>query len=81
MELIEGVPLASRMQRGLVDPSEVIDVVAAPPRFSMPLTRVGVTHRDLKPDNIFLTPNDPKTRVRLIDWGIAHHLAGTGSPT
>jgi serine/threonine-protein kinase len=36
----------------------------------------GVTHRDLKPENIILTPGDGKFPVRVIDWGIAHHLAG-----
>ena len=36
----------------------------------------GVTHRDLKPDNIILTPDDVAFPVRVIDWGIAHHLAG-----
>ena len=29
-----------------------------------------------KPDNIILTPDDGKFAVRVIDWGIAHHLAG-----
>ncbi|MDX2092451.1 MAG: serine/threonine-protein kinase [Kofleriaceae bacterium] len=77
MELIEGVPLATRMQRGLVDPGEVIDVVAGVAAVLDAAHARGVTHRDLKPDNIFLTPEDPRTRVRVIDWGIAHHLTGT----
>jgi serine/threonine protein kinase len=28
-------------------------------------------HRDLKPDNLLLTPNDPDYPMRLIDWGVA----------
>jgi len=40
-----------------------------------------VTHRDLKPDNVFLTPTDASFAVRVIDWGIAHHLAAHGSRT
>ena len=77
MELIEGVPLSTRMQRGLVDPAEVADVVAGVASVLAAAHARGVTHRDLKPDNIFLTPEDPHARVRVIDWGIAHHLTGT----
>jgi hypothetical protein len=35
--------------------------------------RAGVVHRDLKPSNIMLAPDGP----RVIDFGIAHAVAGT----
>jgi serine/threonine-protein kinase len=76
MELIEGSALACRMQRAMVRADEVIDFVGAVAEVLDAAHRRGVTHRDLKPDNIFLTPDDPGFRVRVIDWGIAHHLAG-----
>jgi serine/threonine protein kinase len=76
MELIDGTSLACRMQRGLVGAEEVIDFVSAVAEVLAAAHARGVTHRDLKPDNIFLTPADPGFRVRVIDWGIAHHLAG-----
>ena len=37
---------------------------------------VGITHRDLKPDNIFLTPQDPIFPLRVLDWGIAYRHQG-----
>jgi serine/threonine protein kinase len=31
----------------------------------------GVVHRDLKPDNILITPADREFPLRVIDWGVA----------
>ena len=75
MELIEGAPLQARMQRGTLSADEVLDFLGATADVLAAAHARGVTHRDLKPDNIFLTPTS-SFPVRLIDWGIAHHLAG-----
>jgi eukaryotic-like serine/threonine-protein kinase len=75
MELVEGSPLASRMQRGSLDPDVVIDFVSSVAEVLAAAHARGITHRDLKPDNIILAPDDVKFPVRVIDWGIAHHLA------
>jgi serine/threonine-protein kinase len=76
MELVEGVSLAQRM-RGPLDPDHVIDFVGSVAEVLAAAHARGVTHRDLKPDNIILVPDDARFQVRVIDWGIAHHLAGT----
>ena len=76
MELIDGNALSCRMQRSLLEVDEVINFVSAVADVLDAAHTRGVTHRDLKPDNIFLTPTDPQCSVRVIDWGIAHHLAG-----
>jgi serine/threonine protein kinase len=76
MEMIEGNALSCKMQRSLLEADEVISFVYAVADVLDAAHTRGVTHRDLKPDNIFLTPNDPHCSVRVIDWGIAHHLAG-----
>lgn len=75
MELVDGTQLTDRMRRAL----STDDVIALVGQIAGVLAAAhdrGVTHRDLKPDNIFLTPDDPDYSVRVIDWGIAHHLAG-----
>jgi serine/threonine protein kinase len=77
MELVEGSSLGHRMQRGPLDPDFVIDLVSSVAEVLAAAHARGVTHRDLKPDNIILAPDDAKFPVRVIDWGIAHHLAGT----
>ncbi len=76
MELITGHPLASRMQRGVLMADEVMSFLGSVAEVLAAAHDRGVTHRDLKPDNIFLTPDDAAFPVRVIDWGIAHHLAG-----
>jgi serine/threonine protein kinase len=77
MELVAGVPLHVRMQQlGTLAPVEVVDLIGSVSDVLAAAHDRGVTHRDLKPDNIFLTPSDHQHPVRVIDWGIAHHLAG-----
>ena len=36
------------------------------------VSRHGITHHDVKPDNLLLTSLDPSGAVKLIDFGIAH---------
>jgi serine/threonine protein kinase len=76
MELVEGIPLAVRMTEGVLDHTEVINLVGYVAGVLAAAHERGVTHRDLKPDNILLTPSDTSFPLRLIDWGIAHHVAG-----
>lgn len=76
MELVDGTSLQSRMQKGALTPDEVLAFVGFVSDVLAAAHAHGVTHRDLKPDNIFLTPEDGSYGVRVIDWGIAHHLAG-----
>ena len=74
MELVEGTPLALRMNEGALPYEMVIDFVERVAEVLAAAHERGVTHRDLKPDNILLTPFDGSFPVRVIDWGIAHHL-------
>ena len=76
MELVEGIALAQRMQHGAHDAAAVIDFVTSVAEVLAAAHARGVTHRDLKPDNIILAADDARFPVRVIDWGIAHHLAG-----
>lgn len=67
MELLDGEPLADRLQRGPMSVSEVVpaglDILAA----LSALHARGIVHRDLKPSNVFLTPYG----VKLLDFGLA----------
>jgi serine/threonine-protein kinase len=72
MEMVDGETLANRLHYAQQLPpievatllSEVTDVLAA-------VHARGVVHRDLKPDNLLLTPSDRDFPLRVIDWGVA----------
>jgi eukaryotic-like serine/threonine-protein kinase len=72
MELVEGETLANRLHDATALPpvevatllGDVTDVLAA-------VHKVGVVHRDLKPDNLLCTPTDHDYPVRVLDWGVA----------
>lgn len=76
MELVEGVALAHRMHRGVLDADTVIDVMVSVAEVLAAVHARQITHRDLKPDNIILAPGDSRFPTRVIDWGIAHTPAG-----
>ena len=76
MELIQGTPLSVRIAEGAMPHDTVIDLVANVAGVLAAAHERGVTHRDLKPDNILMSPCDGTYPLRVIDWGIAHHIAG-----
>ncbi|HEY5924643.1 MAG TPA: serine/threonine-protein kinase, partial [Kofleriaceae bacterium] len=76
MELIHGTPLSVRIAEGPMPHEIVMDLVANVAGVLAAAHERGVTHRDLKPDNILLTPTDATYPVRVIDWGIAFHTEG-----
>ena len=83
MELLQGLSLSQHVtQRGRLHPREVAEVVSQLAHALDAAHRVGVIHRDLKPDNVFLAKprreGIPFT-VKVLDFGIAKILQGTGS--
>ncbi len=72
MEFLAGETLADRMVAGrLVDPDEAIPLTCQMASALTAAHRAGVVHRDLKPDNIFLTLDGETPRVVLTDFGVA----------
>jgi serine/threonine-protein kinase len=72
MELIEGDTLAARLHDlTVLSPLEVATLLAEVADVLASVHSRGVVHRDLKPDNLLLTPNDRDFPIRVIDWGVA----------
>jgi serine/threonine-protein kinase len=76
MELLEGEDLRTRLGRnGAISVEETASIVAQVARGLTKAHAVGIVHRDIKPDNIFLSDHDGEMFVKLLDFGIAKHAA------
>ena len=81
MELLAGETLGHRMRRtrsGLPIP-ELLPIVTQIARGLRAAHQRGLVHRDLKPDNIMLTPGDDGVEVaRILDFGLAKDTKDDG---
>jgi dienelactone hydrolase len=67
MELVRGRSLAEEIHRGLA-PSRTVELALAIADGLAAAHRQGVTHRDLKPDNVMI---DADGRPKILDFGLA----------
>lgn len=80
-ERLEGETLSERIAReGRLSLAETVDIVKQTARALARAHMVGVLHRDVKPDNIFLVSDGRGgTLVKLLDFGIAIEADATGA--
>ena len=74
MELLEGQTLDIHSEKGLVW-RESVNLAIQATRALEAAHNAGVVHRDLKPQNLFLTTEGD---LKLLDFGVAMALADTG---
>jgi len=67
MELLEGETLHERLRRGPIDLKSFFDIALAVLDGLVAAHTAGITHRDVKPANLFLTTHGPK----ILDFGLA----------
>jgi tetratricopeptide (TPR) repeat protein len=76
-EFVEGRPLSVRMEaEANPAPESVLRILADIAYALQALHDAGVVHRDLKPDNILIRPDDTPV---LVDFGIAHVVSNEGA--
>lgn len=73
MELLEGERLSDRIARGPLDLPLALGVLEQTAAALARAHDLGVVHRDLKPEHVFLVPRGSRSNlVKLIDFGLAH---------
>jgi serine/threonine-protein kinase len=72
LQLLEGEDMASAMKRGDLTEREIVDIGAQPLEGLGAAHARGIVHRDVKPENIFLTRDDHgELWIKILDFGIA----------
>jgi eukaryotic-like serine/threonine-protein kinase len=74
-ELLDGETLRAHLARGAFTVRRTIHVALQILAGLAAAHDRGVIHRDLKPDNIFITSDD---QVKILDFGLARHIAAPG---
>jgi len=78
MEVLEGESLGARLEREKRIPwREAIEIMRGVLLGLHHAHERGVVHRDIKPDNVFLTRKGNELVVKILDFGIAKLFAGT----
>ena len=76
MRLIEGTDLARLLKRsGALSPARAVAIVSQIAAALDAAHEIGVTHRDVKPENILITPDD---FAYLVDFGLARAAKDQG---
>jgi len=68
MEFLEGESLRARMARKPLSEDEFLDIAVQAAKALEAAHGEGMVHRDIKPDNLFLTKQGV---VKLMDFGLA----------
>jgi serine/threonine-protein kinase len=77
MELLDGEDFGKRLAKlGRMPPADVIRIITQVCRALGKAHGAGVVHRDLKPDNIYLVPDDDREIAKVLDFGIAKTTGG-----
>jgi tRNA A-37 threonylcarbamoyl transferase component Bud32 len=79
MECLEGETLGAALARGGLSPGEVIALLLPAMRATSAAHKQGVVHRDIKPDNIFLSRHEQSVEPKLLDFGISRLDARDGA--
>src|SRR5690349_211901 len=68
MEFVDGEPLRHRLSRGELPLRDVLEIATQVAAALSAAHAAGITHRDIKPDNVMLRPD---AYVKVLDFGLA----------
>jgi serine/threonine protein kinase/CheY-like chemotaxis protein len=88
MEYLEGLSITDEVtEHGPISAEQVAVFISQTAHALGKAHAAGIIHRDVKPDNIMLVPDDeappgaPRRMAKLVDFGVAKVLAGTNPVT
>jgi serine/threonine protein kinase len=76
MELIPGLPLSKVLKQGPLAPKRAAKILRQVAEALDVAHQQGITHRDLKPDNMMVTQRPNGEHIKLLDFGIAREEGG-----
>src|SRR6185503_2473023 len=79
LELLSGETLSRRLLSGKIPPDVALRITAQLGSALSAAHDKGVIHRDVKPDNVFLSQRRDSLVVKLLDFGISRFLPASGS--
>jgi serine/threonine protein kinase/Flp pilus assembly protein TadD len=71
MQYVEGETLGARLRRTPLDPAEALSLMTQVAEALSEAHAHGIVHRDIKPQNIIITP---RGQVKVLDFGLAKDL-------
>jgi len=72
MELLQGETLGSLLARErAIGPARASDLIAQAAEGMHAAHRAGIIHRDIKPDNLFITLREGRPFVKILDFGVS----------
>jgi serine/threonine-protein kinase len=82
LELLSGLSLADHIEREQVlSVDETLSIILPVADALIAAHGLGIVHRDIKPDNVFLSRAHGKTTPKVLDFGIAKLAGGGSSPS
>src|SRR4051794_9420639 len=76
MRMVDGVDLATVLERGPLDPARAVHLVAQVAAALDAAHAAGLVHRDVKPSNVLVAGSGADEFAYLIDFGIARDRPG-----